>query len=89
MMGDENIHMCTEPPFEAAVYNFEAKNGEDLQKFRANSKADLTVDVEQSSDEHQEKKKEPCCLELPVDFSKEEFARIRFDVDLQFSIMIK
>ena len=57
---------------EAAIYSFEGKG--DIQRFRANSKADLTVEIEQETE-----KKENCSLELPVDFSKEEFSTVRLD----------
>ena len=77
MMGDENTHTCREPPFEATVYNLQAKGG-DLEKFRGNSRADLTVEVEQTTEEQQEKKKEHSFLELPVDFSKKNFSKVKF-----------
>ena len=68
MIGPENLHTCRQPPFEAAIYSLEAKG--DVQNFRSNCKAELTVEVE-TSHEHQEKKKEHSSVELPVDFSKE------------------
>ena len=76
MIGDENLHRCREPPCEAAVYNLKTE-GEKHGKFRANSKAELTVEVGESSDPQQEKKIEHSSLELPVDFSEENVAKVR------------
>ena len=72
MIGDENLHTCREPPCEAAVYNLKTE-GEKNGKFRANSKAELTVEV---GDKQQEKKIERSSLELPVDFSEEDVSRV-------------
>ena len=76
MIGPENTHTCRDPPFEAAIYNLKAE-GETREKFKANSKAELTVQVEKPADQHQEKKQEHCFLELPVDFSKDDVTRVR------------
>ena len=76
MIGDENLHRCRDPPCEAAVYNLKTE-GKKPAKFRANSKAELTVEVGESSDPQQEKKIEHSSLELPVDFSEEDVSRVR------------
>ena len=74
VIGDENLHRCREPPFEAAVYNLETEVDKPGM-FRANSKAELTVEVEDYSD-HQQEKIEHSSLELPVDFSEEDVAKV-------------
>ena len=76
MIGDENLHRCRDPPCEAAVYNLKTE-GEKHEKFRANSRAELTVEVGDSSDQQQEKKIENSSLELPVDFSEEDVSQVR------------
>ena len=83
MIGDENLHRCREPPFEAAVYNLKTE-GEKPGKFRANSKAELTVEVEDSSDQQQEKQIEHSSLELPVDFSEEDVAIVSLTFKLTY-----
>ena len=75
MIGLDCCHKCREEPFEAAVYSLEAE-GEVLDKFRANTKSELTVEVADSSKDQQEKKREHSSLELPVDFSKEDVTRV-------------
>ena len=75
VIGDENLHKCREPPFEAAVYNLKTEDKRP-EKFRANSKAELTVQVGESLDPQQEKKIEFSSLELPVDFSEEDVAKV-------------
>ena len=82
MIGDENLHRCREPPCEAAVYNLKTE-GEKHGKFRANSKAELTVEVGESSDP-QQKKIEHSSLELPVDFSEEDVAKVRLSNNLNY-----
>ena len=47
-----------------------------LEKFRANVNAVLTVEIEGSSDDQQETVKERSYLALPVDFTKEDVARV-------------
>ena len=74
MIGPENTHR--DPPFEAADYNLKAE-GKKLEKFRANSKTELTVVVEDSS-EQENKKEEHSILELPVDFSKDDVSGVRY-----------
>ena len=75
VIGMDNCHKCRGPPFEAAVYSLEAHE-KDFIKFRANSKTELIVEVEDSS-EQQENKQEHSSLELPVDFSREDVARVK------------
>ena len=75
MIGPEHTHRCRNPPFEAAIYSLKAE-GEKLDKFRANSWAELTVEVDKSS-EQEEKKQERSLLELPVDFSQDDVAKVR------------
>ena len=62
-------HKCRGPQFEAAVYSLEAE-GEVLEKFRADVNAELTVELEEQD------KKERSFMELPVDFTKEDVARV-------------
>ena len=77
MIGPENTHTCRNPPFEAAIYSLKAE-GEKLDKFRAISKAELTVEVEESTEQQEKpKKEEHCSLELPVNFSQEDVAKVR------------
>ena len=62
-------HKCRDPPFEAAIYSLEAK-GEVFEKFRADVTAELTVELEEQD------KTERSSLALPVDFTKEDVARV-------------
>ena len=75
VFGDENTHRCREAPFEAAIYNLKAK-GEKFEKFKSNSKIEMTVEAEMTASK-QEKKKECSTLELPVDFSKDDVTRVQ------------
>ena len=75
MIGDQNLHRRREPPFEAAIYNLKTKV-EKTEKFRANSRAELTVEVGESSDPQHEKKIERSSLELAVDFSQDDVAKV-------------
>ena len=75
MIGPENTHKCREPPFEAAVYSLQAE-GEKLERFWANSWAELTVEIDKTS-KRQKQKQERSSLELPVDFSQEDVAKVR------------
>ena len=65
----DNCHKCRGPPFEAAIYNLEAE-GEVLEKFRADVKAELTVEVEEQEET------ERSFMALTVDFTKEDVARV-------------
>ena len=73
MINLEYGHKCRSAPVEAAVYSLEA-TGKELERFRANATAEVTVDVETKD---QEKKQQRSSLELPVDFSKEDLAKVR------------
>ena len=79
VIGPENTHKCREPPFEAAIYSLKAE-GEKRGKFRANSKAELTVEIDKFS-EQRENKQERSSLELPVDFSQEDVAKVSYNPD--------
>ena len=56
-----------------------------LEKFRANVNAVLTVEIEGSSDDQQETVKEHSYLALPVDFTKEDVARIIGAISVRYS----
>ena len=45
-------HRCRADPVEAAIYSLEAK-GEELEMFRANASAELTVELEEVAEEEQ------------------------------------
>ena len=75
MINLEYKHRCRHEPIEAAIYSLRA-NVEELEMFRANASVDLTVDVEESTDEQGERKQERSCLELPVDFSKDDVTKV-------------
>ena len=62
-------HKCRDPPFEAAIYSLEAE-GEELEKFRADANAQLTIELEEQG------KMECSTVALPVDFSKEDLAKV-------------
>ena len=62
-------HKCRGPPFEAAIYSLEAE-GEVLEKFRADVNAELTVELEEQEE------RERSFMALPVDFTKEDVARV-------------
>ena len=69
MIELDYCHQCREPPFEAAIYSLEAE-GQVLEKFRADVNAELTVELKES------KKMERSTVALPVDFSREDVARV-------------
>ena len=69
-------HKCRTAPVEAAIYSLQAK-GEELEKFRAFAVAEVTVDLEEST-EKQEKTQESSSLELPVDFTRDDVAQVTF-----------
>ena len=75
VIGSGNIHRCREiQPFEATVYALKADK---VKTFSAISKVELTLTVEGTSDEEQQKKKKQfSSLELPVDFSNESVAKV-------------
>ena len=74
MINLEYGHRCRADPVEAAVYSLEA-TGMELERFRANATAEVTVDLENT--EKQEKKQEHSCQEIPVDFSREDVAKVK------------
>ena len=74
VIGLDNCHQCRGEPFEAAICSLEAKG--DLQKFKSSGRADLTVAVEQPSDQQEEKTHEHSSLELPVDFCREDVSKV-------------
>ena len=69
-------HRCRAEPVEAAVYSLEA-TGVYIHKFRANASAELTVELEETADEEQEKKLEYSSMELPLDFTREYLEKVR------------
>ena len=76
MIGSGNSHRCRDiEPYEATIYGLQADK---LETFSAISKVELTLAVEGTPDEeHQKKKKKQfSSLELPVDFSKEDVAKV-------------
>ena len=66
-MGPENTHKCREPPLEAAIYSLKAE-GESIKKFRANSRTELTLEVQDTFGQ----KERHYSLELPIDFSRKD-----------------
>ena len=65
-------HRCRQAPFEATIYCLRAigTEGEVLEKFRANVNAELTVELEERD------KTEHSSLALPLEFTKEDVARV-------------
>ena len=68
VIGPENTHRCTIHPHEAAIYSLRAK-GKKIKRFKSISKAELTVEVEE--------KKKDISVEIPVNFSKEDVAKVK------------
>ena len=78
VIGPGNVHRCSGDPIEAGSYSLQAE-GEMIEKFRANGKAELNIDVEEPSGKiwKKKKKKNECSVvELPVDFSKHDLAKV-------------
>ena len=50
VIGSGNIHRCRTKPYEATIYSLEAE-GEINEKFRATNKTELTLTVEETSEE--------------------------------------
>ena len=71
VFGAENTHRCRIHPHEAAIYSLEAE-GKKLEMFRSISRAELTVDVEE--------KKEDFSVEIPINFSKEDVAKVKISL---------
>ena len=76
MINLEYGHRCRADPVEAAVYSLQSK-GVTVEKFRANASTEVTVELEKTTE--QEKQHGYSSMELPVDFSKEDVAKVRFD----------
>ena len=74
MINLEYGHRCRAKPVEAAIYSLKAK-GEEHERFRAFATAEVTVELE--TKDQQEKKNEISTLELPVDFSREDVAKVK------------
>ena len=68
-------HRCRAEPVEAAIYNLQAK-GEELEKFRANAFAELTVELENTEEEENQRKQKHTSMELPLDFTKEYLEKV-------------
>ena len=75
MINLEYGHRCRADPVEAAIYSLQAK-GIELEKFWANASAELTVEVEETAEEQNQKKQERSFVELPLDFAKEYLAKV-------------
>ena len=73
----ECCHTCRDPPFEAAMYNLEAK-GKMMEIFRADVNVELTVELEDKRQrkKQQERKQERSAVELPIDFTREYYALV-------------
>ena len=78
MVNLEYGHRCRADPVEAAVYSLEA-TGKELERFRANATVKVTVDLETTD---QEKKQQRSSLQIPVDFSEEDLAKVRTEMVL-------
>ena len=81
MIGLGNVHRCSADPIEAGSYCLQAKASM-IEKFSANGKAELTIDVTERSGKIWKKKKkknEHSVVELPVDFTKEYLVRVSRD----------
>ena len=74
MINLEYGHRCRAAPVEAAIYGLEAKS-EEPESFQANATAEVTVDLE--TPDLQEKTQERNYLELLVDFSEEDVAKVK------------
>ena len=70
-------HRCRAQPVEASAYSLEASDRVP-ERFRADAAADLTVEVEETVGQEQEKKTERSSMELTVDFSKQDVAEVIF-----------
>ena len=75
VLVSENIHRCRIHPFEATIY---VLNNEDdrLDVFRANAKAELILQVEDSSPRQTKKRKEYSSFEIQLNFSEESVSRV-------------
>ena len=73
----ENGHRCRAPLTEAIIYSLEA-TGKVPEKFRSNFYAELILDTEagETSDDQDELP----TLEVPVDFTREDVARVSLTI---------
>ena len=69
-------HRCRADPVEATTYSLQAE-GEELQKFRANAAAELTVEVEEQDIE----KEETYDMEVPLNVLQEGVAVVSYVLD--------
>ena len=77
MIEIDSCHKCREPPFEAAIYSLQAE-GKVLEKFRADANAELTVELEE------QQVIERSSLQLPVDFTKGDVARVTEPITVRY-----
>ena len=75
VIGRGNVHRCSGDPIEAGSYSLQAE-GVKIEKFRANGKAELTAEVEETPERDEDKKTELVAVDLPVDFSKQDLDRV-------------
>ena len=76
MIGPGNVHRCSGDPIEAGSYCLQAE-GPMIERFRANAKAELNVDIEEESSEDQQMTKpEHSVVHLAVNFSKHDLAKV-------------
>ena len=68
VIGEENTHRCRIHSHEVAIFSLQAK-GRNLEMFKSVSKAELTVEVDE--------KKQDSSVEIPVNFSKEDVAKVK------------
>ena len=68
IIGNENTHRCRIHPHEAAIFSLGAK-GKHLDRFSSISRVELTVEVDE--------KKEDFSVEISVNFSKEDVAKVK------------
>ena len=85
MIGPGNVHRCSGDPIEAGSYCLQAE-GKMIEKFKADGRAELIVDVKEPSSKvwkKKRKKNEHSVVELPVDFTKEDLVRVSRDLRRQ------
>ena len=79
VIGPENTHRCRIHPHEAAIFSLQAK-GRNVEMFKSVSKAALTVEVDE--------KKEDSSVEIPVNFSKADLAKVKYSLFVQFCTFV-
>ena len=77
MANLENGHRCRAPLTEATIYSLEAA-GKVPEKFRSNFYAEFILDND--TGETSDCQKEQPSLEIPVDFTREDTARISLSI---------